>query len=177
MRGSPYKIRVMVSLVPGQAIIPYPERWFPFPANPGQTYDGEKPLYPFCKRRDGPGEGDYWTSDDVQQTSVLGYVCDDFFPHGQTQPDGPRAHGQALRLGDAQARLVHPRRHAHPPALLGRRGRGRGRRGGGEHAARACGAVFGGEAAVEGRVSRVRSQGSEGRGAAVEDWGEREAAS
>lgn len=56
----------------------HPERWFPLPASPGQTYDGEKPLYPFYKRRDGPGEGDYWTSDDVQQTSVLGYIYDDF---------------------------------------------------------------------------------------------------
>lgn len=68
----------MVSLVPGQATIPYPERWLPVPADPGQTYDGENPLHPFYKRRDGPGEGDYWTSDDIQQTSVLGYVCDDF---------------------------------------------------------------------------------------------------
>jgi tyrosinase len=56
----------------------HPERWFPAPTGPKQTYDGEKPLFPFYKRRDGPGEGDYWASDDVQQTSVFGYVYDDF---------------------------------------------------------------------------------------------------
>ncbi|KAK1826001.1 hypothetical protein QBC39DRAFT_317544 [Podospora conica] len=56
----------------------HPERWFPAPTRPDQTYDGAKPLYPFYKRRDGPGAGDYWTSDDVQRTQVLGYVYDDF---------------------------------------------------------------------------------------------------
>lgn len=84
----------MVSLVPGQATNPYPERWFPFPADPGQTYDGEKPLYPFCKRSDGPGEGDYWTSDDVQQTSVLGYVCDDFSRMGKLNHTVPEYMGK-----------------------------------------------------------------------------------
>lgn len=71
-----------------------PRAMVPLPAGPGQTYDGEKPLYPFYKRRDGPGAGEYWTSDSVQQTGVLGYVYDDFSRMAKLNQTAPEYMGK-----------------------------------------------------------------------------------
>ncbi|KAM7189411.1 hypothetical protein V8F20_010141 [Naviculisporaceae sp. PSN 640] len=75
----------------------HPERWFPRP-QPGtnQTYDGDKPLWPFYKTRRGPGDGTYWTPDTCRETTTLGYVYDDF-TRMKTMNPPPRSVGDYVR--------------------------------------------------------------------------------
>jgi len=55
-----------------------PNSWFEPPNNPKLKSEGEQPLLPFYKSRDGTGKGSFWTYNQARYTQSFGYTYDDF---------------------------------------------------------------------------------------------------